>query len=59
MGSGDGASRNFLFHCSSRAYYIYLASVVITSSWQPYMKHYVHNLTFDYGSRVTALWLER
>jgi len=39
--------------------YIYLSSQVITSSWQPYMKNYSHNLTFDYGSRIAATWLER
>ena len=39
--------------------YIYLASLIITSSWQPYMQNYVHNLTFDYGSRIAEMWLNR
>ena len=30
-----------------------------TGSWQPYVRNYAPNLTFDHGSRVTALWLER
>ncbi|HSF28905.1 MAG TPA: ABC transporter substrate-binding protein [Candidatus Tectomicrobia bacterium] len=46
-------------YAAEQQYYVYLASVVITSSWQPYMKNYSHNLTFDYGSRVASLWLER
>jgi hypothetical protein len=40
-------------------YYVYLFSAMFTGSWQPYVKNYAHNLTFDYGSRVAALWLER
>jgi peptide/nickel transport system substrate-binding protein len=44
---------------AEQQYYIYLASLIITSSWQPYMKNYTHNLTFDYGSRLAATWLER
>jgi hypothetical protein len=32
---------------------------MITSSWQPYLKNFAHNLTFDYGGRVAELWLDR
>jgi hypothetical protein len=32
---------------------------MLTGSWQPYVKNYTPNLTFDYGNRVAALWLER
>jgi peptide/nickel transport system substrate-binding protein len=46
-------------YAAEQQYYIYLASLIITSSWQPYMKNYAHNLTFDYGSRIAATWLER
>jgi peptide/nickel transport system substrate-binding protein len=46
-------------YAAQQQYYIYLASLVITSSWQPYMKNYVHNLTFDYGSRLAVTWLDR
>ena len=35
------------------------SSEVITGSWQPYVKNYAPNQTFDYGSRVAALWLDR
>jgi hypothetical protein len=40
-------------------YYVYLFTQMFTGSWQPYVKNYTPNPTFDYGSRVAALWLER
>jgi hypothetical protein len=40
-------------------YYVYGNSNTITASWQPYVKNYAPNHTFDYGSRVAALWLDR
>jgi peptide/nickel transport system substrate-binding protein len=46
-------------YAAEQQYYIYLASQVITSSWQPYMQNYAHNLTFDYGSRLAVTWLDR
>jgi peptide/nickel transport system substrate-binding protein len=46
-------------YAAEQQYYIYLASNIITSSWQPYMKNYAHNLTFDYGSRLAVTWLDR
>jgi peptide/nickel transport system substrate-binding protein len=46
-------------YAATQQYYVYLSSQVITSSWQPYMKNYAHNLTFDYGSRVAVTWLDR
>jgi len=30
-----------------------------TALWQPYVKHYAPNMTYDYGGRVAAAWLER
>jgi peptide/nickel transport system substrate-binding protein len=50
---------DFQRYAAEQQYYVYLFSVMITSSWQPYMKNYAPNLTFDYGSRAAALWLER
>ncbi len=50
---------DFQRYAAEQQYYVYLFSIMITSSWQPYMKHYAPNLTFDYGSRVAELWLER
>jgi peptide/nickel transport system substrate-binding protein len=50
---------DFQRYAAEQQYYVYLFSVMITSSWQPYVKNFAHNLTFDYGSRVAELWLER
>jgi len=46
-------------YTAEQQYYVYLASAVVTASWQPYMKNFAPNLTADFGSRVAALWLER
>jgi hypothetical protein len=32
---------------------------VVTASWQPYVKNFAPNHSFDYGNRAAALWLER
>jgi len=44
---------------AEQQYYVYTNTIMVTGSWQPYVKHYAPNLTFDYGSRAAALWLER
>jgi peptide/nickel transport system substrate-binding protein len=46
-------------YAADQQYYVYLHSVMVTGSWQPYVKNYAPNLSFDYGSRAAALWLER
>jgi peptide/nickel transport system substrate-binding protein len=46
-------------YAAEQQYYVYLFSAMLTASWRPYVKNYAPNLTFDYGSRVAALWLER
>jgi peptide/nickel transport system substrate-binding protein len=46
-------------YAAEQQYYIYLFSQMLTGSWQPYVKNYTPNLTFDFGSRVAALWLDR
>jgi ABC-type transport system substrate-binding protein len=46
-------------YAAEQQYYVYLSSQVITASWQPYVKNYAPNLSADFGSRVSALWLER
>src|SRR2546425_3211329 len=50
---------DFQRYAAEQQYYVYLFSVMITSSWQPYLKNFAHNLTFDYGSRIAEVWLER
>src|SRR2546427_2642266 len=44
---------------AEQQYYVYANSAMMTGSWQPYVKNYAPNQTFDYGSRTAALWLER
>jgi peptide/nickel transport system substrate-binding protein len=46
-------------YMAEQQYYVYLYCVGVTGSWQPYVKNYAPNLTFDYGGRAAALWLER
>ena len=46
-------------YIADRQYYVCLVSPVYTGSWQPYVKNHAANVTFDYGSRVAALWLDR
>jgi peptide/nickel transport system substrate-binding protein len=46
-------------YAAEQQYYVYLYAAGFTGSWQPYVKNYAPNTTFDYGSRVAALWLDR
>ena len=57
------ARRQIIFeiqrYVAEQQHYVYTNSNTITSTWQPYVKNYAPNQTFDYGSRVAALWLDR
>jgi peptide/nickel transport system substrate-binding protein len=46
-------------YVAEQQFYIYLYCTGITGSWQPHVKNYAPNPTFDYGSRAAALWLDR
>jgi peptide/nickel transport system substrate-binding protein len=46
-------------YVAEQQYYVYLNSGTITTSWQPYVKNFAPNHSFDYGNRAAALWLER
>jgi peptide/nickel transport system substrate-binding protein len=46
-------------YAAEQQYYVYTNSNVITASWQPYVKNYAPNPSFDYGGRAAALWLDR
>jgi peptide/nickel transport system substrate-binding protein len=46
-------------YAAEQQYYVYLSSQVITASWQPYLKNFAPNLTFDFGSRIAVTWLDR
>jgi peptide/nickel transport system substrate-binding protein len=50
---------DFQRYAAEQQYYVYLFSMMLTSSWQPYLKNFAHNFTFDYGSRIAELWLDR
>jgi peptide/nickel transport system substrate-binding protein len=57
------ARKHILFdlqrYLAEQQYYVYLYCVGVTGSWQPYVKNYAPNPTFDYGGRAAALWLDR
>jgi ABC-type transport system substrate-binding protein len=57
------ARRQLIFdiqrYVAMQQYYIYTNSNMVTGTWQPYVKNYAPNPTFDYGGRAAALWLER
>jgi peptide/nickel transport system substrate-binding protein len=46
-------------YAAEQQYIVYTTSNMITASWAPYVKNYSPNITFDYGSRAAALWLDR
>jgi peptide/nickel transport system substrate-binding protein len=46
-------------YAAEQQYIVYTTSNMITASWAPYVKNYSPNITFDYGSRAAALWLEK
>src|SRR4030095_7437962 len=43
-------------YVAEQQYYVYLNSNTITTSWQPYVKNFAPNHSFDYGNRAAALW---
>jgi peptide/nickel transport system substrate-binding protein len=60
----DLAARKQLIHdiqryVAEQQYSVYLNSGTITTSWQPYVKNFAPNHSFDYGNRAAALWLDR
>jgi peptide/nickel transport system substrate-binding protein len=46
-------------YAAEQQYYVHVLVPMVTASWAPYVKNYGPNITFDYGSRVAALWLDR
>ena len=46
-------------YAAEQVYFVYLNSSITTASWQPYVKNFGPNITFDYGNRAAALWLDR
>jgi peptide/nickel transport system substrate-binding protein len=46
-------------YVAEQQYYVYLNANTVTTSWQPYVKNFAPNHSFDYGNRAAALWLDR
>jgi ABC-type transport system substrate-binding protein len=57
------ARRKLIFDIQQRIaeqqYYVFTIALTYTCSWRPYVKNYAPNLSFDYGGRVAALWLDK
>jgi peptide/nickel transport system substrate-binding protein len=57
------ARRKLIFdiqrHIAEQQYYVFTIALTYASSWQPYVKNFAQNLSFDYGGRVAALWLDK
>jgi peptide/nickel transport system substrate-binding protein len=57
------ARRQLIFdiqrYVATQQYYVYTNAIMITGTWQPYVKNYAPNPTFDFGGRAAALWLDR
>src|SRR5262249_62286838 len=49
----------FQRYAAEQQYYVYLTSGMITGTWQPYVKNFAPNMSFDYGGRAAALWADR
>jgi peptide/nickel transport system substrate-binding protein len=46
-------------YAAEQQYYVHVLVPMVTASWAPYVKNYGPNITFDYGSRIATLWLDR
>ena len=46
-------------YIAEQQYYVFTTSSINTGTWQPYVKNYAPNLSFDYGGRTAALWLDK
>jgi peptide/nickel transport system substrate-binding protein len=46
-------------YAAEQQYYVYLFSDGRTGSWQPHVKNYAPNPSFDSGNKAAAVWLDR
>jgi len=46
-------------YLARQQYYVQLASVTQTAVWDPAVKNYGTNVSYDYGGRLQAAWLDR
>jgi peptide/nickel transport system substrate-binding protein len=46
-------------HLAMQQYYVQLASAIQIAVWDPAVKNYATNVSYDYGGRLQAAWLDR
>jgi peptide/nickel transport system substrate-binding protein len=46
-------------HLAMQQYYVQLASAIQIAVWDPAVKNYGPNVSYDYGGRLQAVWLDR
>ena len=46
-------------HLAMQQYYVQLASAIQLAVWDPAVKNYGPNVSYDYGGRLQAAWLDR
>ncbi len=46
-------------HLAMQQYYVQLASAIQIAVWDPAVKNYGPNVSYDYGGRLQAAWLDR
>jgi peptide/nickel transport system substrate-binding protein len=46
-------------YMAEQQHYVCVVTPMYTGSWQPYVKNYAPNSSFDYGNRSATLWLDK
>ena len=46
-------------HLAKQQYYVQLASAIQIAVWESSLKNYAPNVSYDYGGRLQAAWLDR
>ena len=46
-------------HLANQQYYVQLASAIQLAVWEGALKNYAPNVSYDYGGRLVAAWLDR
>ena len=46
-------------HLANQQYYVQLASAIQIAVWEGALKNYAPNVSYDYGGRLQAAWLDR
>lgn len=51
--------RAFQRHAAVHQYYVHLPSGINVAAWDGALKNYAPNISYDYGGRLAAAWLDR